>query len=114
MPLEKDVVLDKLTEITYGFVGADLEALCKEAAMSALRRNLPDISWKKQEELPQDILEKLTVSRKDFENALKLVEPSAMREVLIEIPNVKWDDVGGLEEVKQSRLFVIPLQETRM
>jgi SpoVK/Ycf46/Vps4 family AAA+-type ATPase len=99
MPLD-GVDLDRFAEITYGFVGADLEALCKEAAMSALRRNLPGISWKKHEELPPKLLEKLKVTKEDFNNALKIVEPSAMREVLIEIPNVRWSDIGGLENVK--------------
>lgn len=101
MPLEKDVDLKGLSAITHGFVGADLETLCKEAAMSSLRRILPGISWKKTTELPPDIFEKLKVKKLDFRNALKLVEPSAMREVLVEIPNVKWDHVGGLDEVKQ-------------
>ena len=100
MPL-KDVDLKWLASVTYGFVGADLEALCKEAAMSALRRVLPGISWKKLKELPPEVLEKLKVTKQDFKNALKMVEPSAMREVLIEIPNVRWSDVGGLEEVKE-------------
>ncbi len=100
MPITKDVDLDWMAGITYGFVGADLEALTKEAAMSALRRALPGISWKKEKELPQDTIEKLKVTKEDFKNALKLVEPSAMREVMIEIPNVTWNDVGGLEEVK--------------
>ena len=102
MPMEKDVDLEWLADITYGFVGADLEALAKEAAMSALRRNLPQISWKKEEELPPDVFKKLKVTKKDFQNALKMVEPSAMREVMVEIPNVKWEDIGGLEDVKQS------------
>ncbi len=102
MPLEKDVNLDELASISYGFTGADLTALCKEAAMSALRRILPDFNWKKQEELPQELVESLRVTKKDFQNGLKLVSPSAMREVLIEIPNVKWSDVGGLEAVKES------------
>jgi transitional endoplasmic reticulum ATPase len=102
MPLTDDVNLDWLASITYGFVGADLESLCKEAAMLSLRRNLPDLSWKKEEELPAKTLEKIRVTRKDFENALKMVEPSAMREVLVEIPKVKWSDVGGLEDAKQN------------
>ncbi|MCK4532008.1 MAG: CDC48 family AAA ATPase, partial [Candidatus Aenigmarchaeota archaeon] len=106
MPLEKDVDLNWLAEVTYGFVGADLEALAKEAAMSALRRNLPQISWKK-DELPPDALNKLRVSKKDFDNARKMVEPSAMREVMVEIPNVKWEDIGGLEGVKQSLKEII-------
>jgi transitional endoplasmic reticulum ATPase len=101
MPMEKDVDLNWLSDVTYGFVGADLEALAKEAAMSALRRNLPQISWKK-DELPPDALKNLRVDKRDFHNALKMVEPSAMREVMVEIPNVKWDDIGGLEKVKES------------
>ncbi len=112
MPLEKDVNLDELASITYGFTGADIHALAKEAAMSALRRVLPDINWKKQDEISQDILEKLRVTKKDFQNALKMVEPSAMREVLVEIPSVKWNDIGGLDEVKESLREVVqwPLQ----
>ncbi|MCX6814667.1 MAG: CDC48 family AAA ATPase [Candidatus Aenigmarchaeota archaeon] len=103
MPMDRSTVdLDYLASVTYGFVGADLEALAKEAAMSALRRNLPQISWKTMEELPPKAIEKLKVTKQDFDNALKLVEPSAMREVLVEIPKVKWDDVGGLNEVKES------------
>ena len=101
MPLTKDVDLRALAGMTYGFVGADLETLAKEAAMSALRSNLPGISWKKDSELPADVIEKLVVEMKDFQNGLKMVEPSAMREVMIEIPNVKWEDVGGLHTVKQ-------------
>lgn len=107
MPIEKDVNLDELGTITYGFTGADIQALAKEGAMSALRRVLPDISWKKQAEIPQDVLEKLKVTKKDFQNALKVVEPSAMREVLIEVPNVKWEDIGGLEDVKESLKEVV-------
>ncbi len=100
MPLAKDVSLDWLASVTYGFVGADLSALCKEAAMLALRRNLPQISWKKQEELPSSVIEKIRVTKKDFEEALKIVEPSAMREVVVEVPKVRWEDIGGLESVK--------------
>ncbi|MBI4181356.1 MAG: AAA family ATPase [Candidatus Aenigmarchaeota archaeon] len=100
MPLEKDVDVNKIASITYGFVGADLEALCKEAAMSALRRILPGLSWKKTKEIPADVFEKLKVSGQDFANAQRMVEPSAMREIMVEIPNVKWDDVGGLDYVK--------------
>ncbi len=112
MPLEKDVVLDELAAVTYGFTGADVHALCKESAMSSLRRVLPVISWKKNDEIPKDILENLKVTKKDFQNALKMVGPSAMREVLIEIPNVKWSDIGGLEDVKESLKEVVqwPLQ----
>ena len=102
MPLTKDVDLDHIADITYGFVGADLWALAKEAAMSALRRILPDIKWKSEEELPREVIEKLVVTKDDFESALKMVEPSAMREVLVEIPKVKWSDIGGLEELKST------------
>jgi len=101
MPLDKDVDLNWLADITYGYVGADIMALCKEAAMSALRRVLPEIKWKTEEELPKEVIEKLVVKKEDFENALKVVEPSAMREVLVEVPKVKWEDVGDLEEAKQ-------------
>ncbi|RLI96584.1 MAG: hypothetical protein DRP00_05140, partial [Candidatus Aenigmatarchaeota archaeon] len=101
MPLAKDVDLNWVADVTHGYVGADLMALCKEAAMSALRRVLPEIKWKEEGELPKEIIEKLVVTKKDFENALKLVEPSAMREVLVEVPKVKWNDIGDLEEVKQ-------------
>ena len=79
----------------------------KEAAMFSLRRNLPQISWKKQEELPQSVLEKIKVTKKDFENALKIVEPSAMREVMVEVPKVTWRDVGGLKEVKETLKEII-------
>jgi transitional endoplasmic reticulum ATPase len=102
MPLDKDVDLEWLADVTYGYVGADLAGLCKEAAMSALRRVLPEIKWKEEGELPREVLEKLVVKREDFVNALKMVEPSAMREVLVEIPKVKWEDIGGLENVKQA------------
>jgi len=101
MPLDKDVNLDKLAEVTYGYVGADLEALAKEAAMYALRRLLPKIKWKEEETLPKEALEKLVVKMNDFKEALKVVEPSAMREVLIEVPSVRWSDIGGLDKVKE-------------
>jgi len=103
MPLEKGVDLNKLAEITYGYVGADLAGLAKEAAMHALRRVIPEVSALREgEPLPKDVLEKLKVTKEDFDYALRIVQPSAMREVLVEIPRVKWEDVGGLEEVKQS------------
>ncbi|MCK4859963.1 MAG: CDC48 family AAA ATPase [Candidatus Omnitrophica bacterium] len=100
MPLGKDVDVDGLAEITHGFVGADLSALAREAAMSSLRRILPDINLK-DEKIPREVLEKLEVTNKDFKNALLVVEPSAMREVLVEIPKLNWDDIGGLDEAKQ-------------
>jgi len=102
MPLDKDVDLNWLADITYGYVGADIWALVKEAAMSVLRRVLPEIKWKEESELPKEIIEKLIVKKSDFENALRMVEPSAMREVMVEIPKVKWSDIGGLEEVKEA------------
>jgi len=103
MPLTKDVDLDKIAEITYGYVGADLAALCKEAAMHAMKRVIPQLSEiKKDKPLPKDILEKLKVTQQDFIYALKIVEPSAMREIMIEIPRVKWSDIGGLEKVKKT------------
>ncbi len=102
MPLDKKVDLDKISEITYGYVGADISALCKEAAMYALRRILPSLNEIKEDKpIPTEILKKLIVTNEDFDHALKIVEPSAMREVLIEIPNVKWEDVGGLHDVKK-------------
>ncbi|MEM4647745.1 MAG: CDC48 family AAA ATPase [Candidatus Pacearchaeota archaeon] len=101
MPLAKDVNLEKIADITHGFVGADLAALCKEAALAALRRVLPNINLE-EETLSPEILEKLQVTMKDFQNALRVVVPSAMREVLVETPNVKWRDIGGLEEAKQA------------
>jgi len=100
MPLAKDVDLDKLAEMTHGYSGADLAALCKEAAMRALRRILPEIDLEA-EEIPAEILEKLEVTEKDFYDAFKSMSPSALREVVIETPNVHWDDIGGLQDVKQ-------------
>lgn len=100
MPLAKDVDLDALANITHGFVGADLEALAKEAAMSALRRILPEIKLE-EKLIPPEVLEKLQVTKGDFDNALRMVEPSAMREVLVEVPDVHWGDIGGLEGAKQ-------------
>ena len=100
MPLADDVDLDQLADLTVGFVGADLAALCKEAAMHALRRVLPEIDLEA-EEIPEEVLENLKVTMEDFLEALKNIEPSAMREVLVEVPKVRWEDVGGLEHAKQ-------------
>jgi transitional endoplasmic reticulum ATPase len=100
MPLAEDVNLDELADITHGFTGADIAALCREAAMNALRRFLPKIDLEK-EVIPAEVLEELKVTREDFMAALKLVQPSALREVVLEIPNVTWDMVGDLEEAKQ-------------
>ena len=99
MPLAKNVDLDYFAGITHGFVGADLEALTKESAMKALRRYLPKINLE-EETIPPEVLETLEVKRDDFQEALKDVQPSALREVAIEIPNVKWNDIGGLEGLK--------------
>jgi transitional endoplasmic reticulum ATPase len=98
MPLKK-VDLDKIAAVTHGFVGADLEALTKEAAMNVLRRNLQKIKLD-DESIPQEVLEKLRVVHNDFLEALKIVRPSAMREVLVETPNVGWEDVGGLDSIR--------------
>ncbi|MEW6407894.1 MAG: CDC48 family AAA ATPase [Patescibacteria group bacterium] len=100
MPKAENVDLDKLAEITHGFVGADLEALAREAAMSALREIMPEIEFKK-EYIPYKKLLGLEVTMDHFRQALKEVEPSALREVFTEIPNVKWEDVGGLDNIKQ-------------
>lgn len=96
---EKYKFLDELASMTHGFVGADLAALAREAAMHALRRYLPEIDLDKP--IPVEMLEKMVVKREDFKEALKDIEPSILRGVLIEVPNVKWEDVGGLEDVKQ-------------
>ncbi|MBI2658217.1 CDC48 family AAA ATPase [Candidatus Woesearchaeota archaeon] len=97
----KIVTLKELAEITHGFVGADLASLAKEAAMIVLRKVLPDIKLKEDEPLPKELLEKLVLTQTDFKEALKVVRPSALREVLVEIPNIKWSDIGGLANVKQ-------------
>jgi|AntAceMinimDraft_18_1070375.scaffolds.fasta_scaffold05180_2 transitional endoplasmic reticulum ATPase len=100
MPLAEDVDLARISEITHGFVGADLEALSREAAMVTLRTIFPVIDFE-MEEIPYDTLMKLQVTMDDFMEALKEVEPSAIREVFTEIPDVKWDDVGGHDEIKK-------------
>ncbi|MBI3623000.1 CDC48 family AAA ATPase [Candidatus Pacearchaeota archaeon] len=101
MPLTKDVNLDELAGVTHGFVGADLESLSKEAAMNVLRKFLPKMKLDGDEQIPPEILSQLIVKHEDFTEALKNVRPSAMREVLVETPNVNWEDVGGLDNVKQ-------------
>ncbi len=100
MPLAEDVDLKKLSEITHGYTGADLAALCRETAMKALRRYLPQINLE-EERIPPSVLEKMEVKMDDFINAYKEITPTAMREVYIEVPTVHWDAIGGLEEVKQ-------------
>ena len=107
MPLTKDVDIEELARVTHGFVGADLSSLAKEAAMVVLRRLLPELQLKEDEEIPEETLKKLIVKKKDFDEALKVVRPSAMREVLVETPNINWSDVGGLEKIKQELIEAI-------
>jgi transitional endoplasmic reticulum ATPase len=101
MPLAIDVSLEKLAAITHGFVGADLEALAREAAMTALRKILPMIDYELAE-IPYELLMNLEISMDNFYDAMKEVEPSAIREVFVEVPDVKWEDVGGLNEIKEA------------
>ncbi|MGC8599010.1 MAG: CDC48 family AAA ATPase [Thermoplasmata archaeon] len=112
MPLEmndeeKYKFLDELASMTHGFVGADLAALAREAAMHALRRYLPEIDLDKP--IPVEMLQKMVVKKEDFKEALKEIEPSILRGVLIEVPNVRWDDIGGLENVKQELIEAVEL-----
>ena len=100
MPLADDVDLFRISEITHGFVGADLEALSREAAMATLRKIFPNIDFEL-EEIPYESVMRLHVTSDDFMEALKEIEPSAIREVFTEVPDVKWDDVGGLNDVKK-------------
>ncbi|MCJ7443210.1 MAG: CDC48 family AAA ATPase [Methanotrichaceae archaeon] len=105
MPISEDVNLDGLADITHGFVGADINALCKEAAMKTLRRYLPDLAT--EDDIPQEVIEKMTVTGKDFNEALKEIEPSAMREVIVDIPKITWKDVGGLGSLRQEIIEAI-------
>jgi transitional endoplasmic reticulum ATPase len=100
MPMEKDVNLEKLADVSHGFVGADLQSLAKEAAMRALRRVLPEINLSS-ESIPLDTLRKIVVRMQDFMDVIKEMEPSAMREVFVEVPDIKWEDIGGLSSIKQ-------------
>ena len=100
MPLEKDVDLKELAKLTHGYTGADLASLVKEAAIKALRRVLPEINLE-EERIPPEILEKLKVRKDDFISAMHEIQPSALREVYVEKPNVRWNDIGGLEEAKR-------------
>ena len=95
---ERDRMLTDFANVTHGFVGADLAALCRESAMKALRRYLPEIDLERP--IPPEVLERMRVLEEDFKNALKEIEPSAMREVLVEVPHIAWTDVGGLDDVK--------------
>lgn len=106
MPLAEDVYLEKLAEITHGFVGADLEALAREAAMAALRNILPKVDFELAD-IPYETLLELQVTIDNFMEALKEIEPSAIREVFIEVPDVKWGDIGGLEDIKKQLMETI-------
>jgi len=100
MPIDEKVNLDQIARVTHGFVGADLEVLAKEAAMRSLRKILPDLDLEA-EKIPNEILQKIIITENDFKEALKDVRPSALREVLVQVPNVTWEDVGGLESLKE-------------
>jgi transitional endoplasmic reticulum ATPase len=106
MPLTEDVDLASIARVTHGFVGADLEALSKEAAMRSLRRILPEINLE-QNKIPAEILNKIKITKQDFDEALRDVQPSALREVLVQRPNIKWEDIGGLQQVKEELAEVI-------
>ncbi len=106
MPIDKDVDLNRLADLTHGFVGADISALVKESAMHSLRRMLPELNLE-DEEVPIEVLQKINVINDDFRNALRTIEPSALREVFVEIPNVTWEDIGGLDEVKQEMQRIV-------
>ena len=112
MPGIEDVDIEKLAIITHGFVGADLAALGREAAMKKLREILPDINLS-DDTIPPTVLDNLKVEESHFEDALKEVYPSAIREVFIEIPNVKWDDIGGMDSIKQELIEIVewPLKQ---
>ncbi len=101
MPLTDDVSVDEIIELTNGFSGADISALCKEAALKALKRLMPKINKYYGMELSKEIMDELVIKRHDFLDALNVVEPSALREIMVSIPNTKWEDVGGLEDIKQ-------------
>ncbi|HEX7575903.1 MAG TPA: CDC48 family AAA ATPase [Candidatus Methanoperedens sp.] len=109
MPLAKDMSeetgLREIADMTHGFVGADLSSLCKEAAMHAIRKILPDINI--EADIPPEIMEKIVITREDFQNALQNIEPSALREVFIEVPAVRWTEIGGLESVKQELIEAV-------
>ncbi|MFX1311278.1 MAG: CDC48 family AAA ATPase [Promethearchaeota archaeon] len=115
MPLDKKISLKEYAQITHGFVGADISAVCREAAMSALRRYLPKIDLES-EIIDPELLEQIEVNRSDFGEALKEVLPSGIREVFVEVPNVKWDQVGGLDELKQKLIEAVewPLSHPRI
>jgi len=100
MPLEEDADLKRLSDVTHGYTGADIASLCREAAMKALRRYIPEINLE-EERIPPEILEKMVVNMEDFLSAYREITPTAMREVYVEVPQVHWTEVGGLKRVKQ-------------
>ncbi|MCF7876358.1 CDC48 family AAA ATPase, partial [Candidatus Bipolaricaulota bacterium] len=106
MPLSDQISLDELAEATHGFVGADLESLAKEAAMASLRRIFPEVDFEDQG-IPYSALRDLVVTKEDFRKALKEADPSALREIFSEIPKVNWEDIGGLDEIKQNLVEII-------
>ncbi|KAF0867557.1 CDC48 family AAA ATPase [Candidatus Nitrosocosmicus sp. SS] len=106
MPLTDNINLEQFAKVTHGFVGADLESLSKEAAMRSLRRELPKINME-QSKIPIEILNKIKITNNDFEDALKDIQPSALREIQIQRPNVSWDDIGGLSEIKEELSQVV-------
>ncbi|MEM4251818.1 MAG: AAA family ATPase, partial [Candidatus Bathyarchaeia archaeon] len=106
MPIASDVDFKKIAEITHGYTGADVAALCREAAMKCLRRHLPEINLE-EERIPPSILDKMEVKMEDFMQAYREVTPTAMREVYIEVPTVRWKDVGGLEQVKSELMEAV-------
>ncbi|MEI7828097.1 MAG: CDC48 family AAA ATPase, partial [Euryarchaeota archaeon] len=113
MPLANDVNLEKLASITHGFVGADILSVTKEAAMRALNRYMPDIDLDK--EIPAETLTNMRITNDDFSEAFREIQPSALREILVEIPNTTWNDVGGLEEARQELIEAIewPIKEPK-
>ena len=106
MPISDDFDVEWLLDNTHGFVGADISALVRESAMKALRRYLPEIDLD-EEQIPPEVLEKMAVIMADFRMAIKEVEPSALREIYLEVPEVSWDEVGGLKEIKMSSRKVL-------
>ncbi len=100
MPLAEDMDLKRLSDVTHGYTGADIASLCREAAMKALRRYIPEINLE-EERIPPEILEKMVVKMDDFMSAYREITPTAMREVYVEVPQVHWSEVGGLKRVKQ-------------
>jgi transitional endoplasmic reticulum ATPase len=106
MPLDSKISLEEYSQITHGFVGADISAVCREAAMSSLRRYLPKIDLDS-EMIDPELLEQIQVTKEDFDEAMKEVLPSGIREVFVEIPNVSWEEVGGLDDLKQKLIEAV-------